>query len=481
MTKTKQEILDEFAVFSLNMEGIGQWLSKESNLDIFARLAEIESNPLSAVQLNQLLVLGHEAPLGDAFFRYYWLKEPIQHPYDVKAVPGYSEAWRNSEGIVSLSHLKWGMYRFYVDAMLCFGNIRTALRSLRDLSYAELENFFISNRFDTEAIKRRGPALPLKQIAKDNRYLISEMACKSYGDNVSSDLRNMLVESYKAHSAAGNASPTFRQLIENQSPNADKSRQSEFMFSADEVLDEQVTSEQDLISRFGRIAKKFDDARTSALANTSYYLSMVNDLDVYVATSMRGREDFRKMADTCEKIFSDSRLKALNLRYFDPTLSAAAGHEDKGLIECLMVKCAKVLVYCAGEKDSYGKDAEAAMALSLGKPVIFLCDHEQRRRFYRDIHPLSRLIEFETGIAVGAMVTDKTEDVSELLFRIFENQMLYSLEQSKPRALRLKENLTGSVVRVMTGDRLLAETFWNHYHKNRSGRRIRGNGHPWAG
>jgi Domain of unknown function DUF29 len=31
------------------------------------------------------------------------------------------------------------------------------------------------------------------------------------------------------------------------------------------------------------------------------------------------------------------------------------------------------LVYCAGQRESYGKDAEAAMALSLGKPVIFYC------------------------------------------------------------------------------------------------------------
>jgi hypothetical protein len=170
------------------------------------------------------------------------------------------------------------------------------------------------------------------------------------------------------------------------------------------------------------------------------------------------------MATACEQIFSDPRLEALQLRYFDPTLSAAAGHEDKGLIECLMVKCAKVLVYCAGEKESYGKDAEAAMALSLGKPVIFYCDQEQRRRFYRDVHPLSRLIEFETGVAVGAMVTDSLKDVSELLHRIFENKMEYVVEQPKADYLRLKEKLTGSVVRLQTNDSMLTETFWNHYH-----------------
>src|SRR6267378_1742599 len=110
--------------------------------------------------------------------------------------------------------------------------------------------------------------------------------------------------------------------------------------------------------------------------------------------------------------------KQLNLRYFDPTLSAARGHEDKGLIECLMVKCAKALVWCAGIGESLGKDFEAAMALSLGKPVIFYCDEEQRGRFYREVHPLSRLIEFETGVAVGAMVTDNLGEVSDLIYRI---------------------------------------------------------------
>ena len=191
---------------------------------------------------------------------------------------------------------------------------------------------------------------------------------------------------------------------------------------------------------------------------------MVNDLDVYVATSMRTRQHFRLMADACESIFGAVKLKDLQLRYFDPTLSAAEGHEDKGLIECLMVKSAKALVYCAGEYESYGKDAEAAMALSLGKPVIFYCDASGKARFYRDVHPLSRLIEFSSGVAVGALVTSSTTEVSELLFRLFENKMEYELEHARPGYFRLREKVTGSIVRVQTGDTLLRETFWNYYH-----------------
>ena len=467
---SKAKILSEFSLFSVPTGGIGNWLTEDTHDDVFTRLGQVDHEPLPAVQLNQLLVLGHAAPVGDDFFRYYWLLAPDQHPYDVRTIPDFSDNFlESSDAILSLAHLKWGLYRLYVDALLYCGTVRAAFRRLRDLPLSEIEAFFRFERFDTDAIKRRGPSLPLMQIARDDRYLISEMACKSYGEtSYAGDLQTVLLDSYRAHASAGNPSLTIRQLLENRIPDGFQARQQEFIFSANEVLDETVVSESDLSSKYKHVASKFSKARETALGNTRHYLSMLSDLDVYVATSMRTRQDFRNMADTCDRIFSDKRLTSMNLRYFDPTLSAAAGHEDKGLIECLMVKCAKMLVYCAGEKESYGKDAEAAMALSLGKAVIFYCDEEQRGRFYRDVHPLGRLIEFETGIAVGAMVTDSIEDVSELIFRIFENRMVYRLEQSKPGFLRLKEELTNSVVRIQTNDKLLTEAFWNHYHRERA-------------
>jgi hypothetical protein len=42
--------------------------------------------------------------------------------------------------------------------------------------------------------------------------------------------------------------------------------------------------------------------------------------------------------------------------------------------------------------------------------------------------------------------------------------MEYVLEQPKVDYLRLKEKITGSVVRLQTNDPMLTETFWNHYH-----------------
>lgn len=420
LTYTKAEILEELKLFKLRTGGLGSWITEDTDSEIFDRLGRIDSAPISKVQLNQLLAFGHEAPVSEDFFRYYWLEAPESHPYDVISIPDYAPEWLQSSAIMSLAHLKWGLYRIFTDGLLWFGNVRTAFRKLRSLNATELERFFSNRRFDTNLIKGRGPALELRTIAKDDRYLIAEMACKSYGDGMASgDLKAALLEAYQEHQRKGGGVIKIKSLLEGDfKAGRFADRQPEFIFSADDVLEENVASEQELETKYEAIAAKFVTARETALKNTRFYLSMVGDLDVYVATSMRSRKDFREMANACEKIFLYPKLLELQLRYFDPTLSAAAGHEDKGLIECLMVRCAKVLVYCAGEKESYGKDAEAAMALSLGKPVIFYCDHEQRQRFYRDIHPLSRLIDFTTGVAVGAMVTDSLDEVSELLYRI---------------------------------------------------------------
>jgi len=210
--RSKAEILEDFALFSVPTGGIGSWLTAATHDDVFARLGKVDEEPLSAVQLNQLLVLGQEAPVTDGFFRYYWLETPERHPYGVRDLPGFSSEWPQVAGaIVSLGHLKWGLYRLYVDALLYFGNVRTAFRTLRDLSYQEIQDFFVYERFDTDAIKRRGPSLPLRTIAQDNRYLISEMACKSYGDlaDSDSDLRKVLVEAYRRMLRQGTRHPLF--------------------------------------------------------------------------------------------------------------------------------------------------------------------------------------------------------------------------------------------------------------------------------
>uniref|UniRef100_Q07TU6 Uncharacterized protein n=1 Tax=Rhodopseudomonas palustris (strain BisA53) TaxID=316055 RepID=Q07TU6_RHOP5 len=461
-----EDIIREFALFRGNGPGIESWITDKTPIGVLERLAQIADTSISLAQLNQLLILSHEAGVSDGFFAYYWKSGKTLHrvhPYDVTKIPGYSTSFEDTGTIQSIQHLKWGLHRFYTDALLYFGNVREAYRYLRQKSFDELSAFFKQKRFDTERLKSRGQTLAMQSIAKDDRYLIAELACKTYEPKAKDSLVKLLTDEYRRLKKANAHRITFRDLVGQKSSASVIPRQGELEFSIDEVLDEQIEDEAAIVSKIQPLMKRFEAARKTALINTEQYISMIDDLDIYVATSMRTRADFRKMAEFCENIFGHAKLKSYALRYFDPTLSAASGHEDKGLIECLMVKCAKILIYVAGERDSYGKDAEAAMALSQGKPVIFFCDATMRSKFYREIHPLSRLIEFSTGIPVGAIVTDKIEDVIDIVDRVLTNDMEYKLEQGKPGHFQLKESLTNSIVRLQTADLLLREAFWNYY------------------
>jgi hypothetical protein len=320
-------------------------------------------------------------------------------------------------------------------------------------------------------MKRRGAFIDLDSIKIDDRYLIAELACKAYEPPEGQDtsmVAERLLESYASFPESSRRGLTVAALLDGAViKKHPPQEQLALRFGVEEILHEPVSSEEDLAAKVRRISERFAAAREKALSNTDLYLSLANEMDIYVATSMRNRQDFRDMASTCDRIFNDSRLRSYHLRYFDPTLSACKGHEDKGIIECLMVNCAPVLLYFAGEKESFGKDSEAAMALSQGKAVIIVCpDTEagvERMRFFRDVHPLSRMIQMTTGVAVGAMITTSIDQVVTLIQRVFTNDMEYDIDHDGRGHFRLRERISQSVVRLQTGSRLLRETFWNYY------------------
>jgi hypothetical protein len=453
-------------LFTGDTGGIDSWLIGENASLIFQRLARLPGDPLSQALLNQLLALSQQPPVSRAFFEYYWCSAPV-HPYRVEDIPNYDASYIKFDRIESIEQLRWGLYRIYVDSLLYFGTIRHGFHVLREKTSAELYSFFKAKMYDTDGLSARGEAISPMQIPRDDRYLIGELACKSFEPSAEDkDAWFALYGAWVEHRNRGGGRIMYKELLDSARLNPEfSSRQMELTFISEELLDEVIEDEEQLKSKYDAVKGRFDRARPTALGNTELYLSMVEDLDVYVATSMRNREQFRQMASVCDIIFSHPSITHYNLRYFDPTLSAARGHEDKGLIECLMVKCAKVLIYMVGLGDSYGKDVEAGMALSQGKPVIFFGDAEQRLRIFQDVHPLSRLVDFTTGVPVGLMATSSLPDVILLLHRIFGNQMRYTLEHKRKGYFRLIEPVSQSVVRVQTDDRRLRETFWNVYHR----------------
>jgi len=102
---------------------------------------------------------------------------------------------------------------------------------------------------------------------------------------------------------------------------------------------------------------------------------------------MRSGLDFVSNSRFVEEVIGILKNNGFNLLYFDPTQSYLDDRIQKGLVESIMIKRCKIVVYNAQEKETFGKDAEAGIGLAHQKPVIIyvpriLPSHKELKEFY---------------------------------------------------------------------------------------------------
>ena len=73
----------------------------------------------------------------------------------------------------------------------------------------------------------------------------------------------------------------------------------------------------------------------------------------------------------------------------------------------------------------------------------------------------------DSGVANGVLVVRNVEDCSNLLRAILTNSMDFyidrKVEENGEEYFYLKEKISDSIFRLITGDRILTNTFWNFY------------------
>ncbi|MCB9895425.1 MAG: hypothetical protein H6839_13330 [Planctomycetes bacterium] len=507
------------SVFAGRVEELSE--AERTNLERLKRalLHLGEQHPLSRERLNQLLHLLHQAGMSKGFFDYYFVNPPQEHLYDTSAIRLIPDGGEpidveipqraGSQVVTDIGQLLYGVGRFVYDALLLYGNVRTAYRELRRCTRKQLEEKFAAEAFDETAMARRLGALKLEKIDAQDRYLVGETAQGHFGrktEDTGSRIEEIVLAGYRNWKSKQPIS--IKQLVEkiqageielpkDMSPERYRVQpRLDYLKAGETRLETVVSNEAELEAALASLRNGWKKAWERARVNTDLFLSIANELDVYIATSMRQPSDFQRVAELCRFLFEDesSPLQDLHVRWFDPTMSIADDPHDKGLVECLMVKMAKLLVYDGGVGDTFGKDAEAAMALSQGKVVLILCEEglkathdsfdpfgnlvcragddlgKKRQGIFRDLHPLSRLVNMKSGVVVGAIVCKNRAELRDLILRVFTNEMQYELlVESVPKKhipyMRLRERVTGCVVRLQTNYRMLAETFWNYYHE----------------
>lgn len=277
---------------------------------------------------------------------------------------------------------------------------------------------------------------------------------------------------------------------------------------------------------------RLQEVRQIGIANTVVYLCS-DEMDVYVATSMRDIEDFYFVGTVTKRLFGKPELEDLKLRYFDPTQSFSDDRIEKGLVEGLMLRRAMCTIYCAQTAETLGKDSELAVTLAQGKPVIvyvpqirnneeryrqlqrdvariysevYRCteddyyrlklverharklyqegtdikklsrpeledklvdlDHDQFERkasLLREKHPLGIQVDLDTGVANGVLVVRTLTECAHVMRQVLTNTLNFRIERDANGTLRLVEERTGCIYRLMVSDPVLTNSFWNFY------------------
>ena len=427
-----------------------------------------DGNELGYSQFNEILSLLGFNRVNQSFFQFL-----INGETEYKA----GTSFKNE------CDLKEGVTRFFVIALLWYGNIKFAFKILSEDVQELIDKTYETEPYSLDFfIKRHKPINEIKLIPKDKTYLLGYIS----GDKINAKLEI--------------------------DPDNDKYKA--------------LINERTELIELGK-------------ENQSSYLTS-DHLDIYIATSMRLEHEFIHVHEMVNKIFEYDFLKELNLRYFDPTQAYCESRIDKGLSEALMLKRAKCTVYFVQETDTLGKDSELASTLAQGKPVIafipkgdtdyvdnllhalmmindgekseseiileqlkvFSTDspwnkknnfirewienvdsadisdmkkvlykivkerYNNRAEILKEFHPLGIQVNLSSGVANGVLVTRTPEECARLIRSIVLNDMAFKVDRVNNDGfeyLYLKEKISKCIFRLQSGDKLLTNAFWNFY------------------
>lgn len=100
--------------------------------------------------------------------------------------------------------------------------------------------------------------------------------------------------------------------------------------------------------------------------------------------------------------------------------------------------------------------------------------YEEKAKLLNTIHPLAIQMDLSTGVANGVLLVRSAKQCVKVLYGVLTRQLEYTIEEEEPwNAIRAKgdyqktyiirEKITNSPFRVVIGDTLMTNSFWNFY------------------
>lgn len=297
--------------------------------------------------------------------------------------------------------LEYGNFRY------CYKMLRSGKDSLRNTKLIEVLERHFPPRTKIEQnekdFKTKSPIYGLNAIPAMNAFHLGYISA-NFAEEISKarkDLKTFLEQAKRERITEVNDFQILEEFAEKKGVEIDRLVRKSSLTSGEALLAPKIYAPEEKYPKIIDTAisecdtwtkEQIEDAKKKAIRNTDIYIS-ASEMDVYMATSMRKPVNFTSNSKFVSDLFSHELLKGMTLNYFDPTQSYLDDRIQKGLIESLMIKRARVTIYNAQESDSFGKDSEASVALSQDKDVIvyvarFFQDLDDFELLYKDIDSL---------------------------------------------------------------------------------------------
>jgi hypothetical protein len=426
-------------------------------------LTKPEVKGLGYSQLNELLLsLGYDR-VSHSFFQFL-----------VDRTTNY----RTGSSIESLEDFRNGVDEFRKIAILFFGNIKFAFKNLsRDASFLREHLRRTQTRREKDFVGRHKQIMDFQEILADDTYLL--------GYIVKADLDKQLEKN-----------PNDKKLLElekRRQMTVEKGRKNHDGYLVSDHLDVYVATsmrERHEFISVNKVSRKIFSH--DALINlklrwfdpTQAYCEDRIDKGLAEGLMLRRAKCTIYFAQESDTFGKDSEL-ASTLAQGKPVIAFVPRPSEKTakkLIEQVAqnndeipnIILNQLRIYDPGaawtdEKVRGWLEKPKAMVIDEGVSLLqtkIESHFVKRNNTLRDTHPLGVQINLQTGVANGVLVTNTVDECARVVRALLLRELKFKISSERKgdhEYIYLRENITNSIFRVVTGDSFLTNAFWNFY------------------
>jgi hypothetical protein len=392
--------------------------------------------------------------------------------------------YKSGSAIKSLSQFEKGVTEFRKLAILLYANVKYGFKELaRNTDELEYQLLTLSPLRKTDFNNRHNPILAIEKIAPEDTYLL--------GYKIRDRIKDALNDNPE--------DPEFKFLDKKRFDIIKIGKRNQLAYLTSDHLDVYIATSMRLKHEFisvnrtvmqleahkslknlslrlfdptqafceNRIDKGLTEALMLKRAKCTVYLAQESDTlgkDSELASTLaqgkpvialvpRGNEEYvNGQINLFKEAYPDyaqRKIIAELLKAFDPSLAWAKDADGEN-----------IRGYIDGSKELSDEQMLKILYTKAEK------HYDDRYKTLVESHPLGIQVDLETGVATGVLVVRDIESCASLIrshvLKIVEYEIFEKIEDAGEYTY-LKEKISGCIYRVVTGDIVLTNAYWNFY------------------